>query len=118
MRTTARRNLHLNQLGEKGVDGTNTSEVPRDKSNAYQAILGSNLPSIEKERDRVAQKILTLLVGGSAATMRVMSRVIFHVASEHHVLSDLRSEPDVVMPTLDVQPQLEILEQQRYLVGC
>lgn len=115
MRDTARRYLSLH-LQHKS-HGTNGDELPRQKIDAYQAILNSTLPEKEKEPDRVAQEVLTLLVGGSATTMRVMSRVVFHVVSAPHILKALRSELDAIMPVPDGHPELELLEQQRYLVS-
>lgn len=117
MRDTARRYLSLHQLAERNSDETYVDALPRQKTNAYQAILNSTLPEKEKEPDRVAQELLTLLVGGSATTMRVMSRVLFHVVSTPHILDALRIELDTIIPVADSRPELELLEQQRYLVS-
>lgn len=117
MRDTAKRYLSLHLLAERKSYEIYGDELPRQKINAYQAILNSTLPKKEKEPDRVAQEVLTLLVGGSATTMRVMSRVLFHVVSTPHVLEALRSELDTIMPVADSNPELELLEQQRYLVS-
>lgn len=117
MRDTARRSLSLHLLAERKSDETYVDELPRQKINAYQAILNSTLPEKEKEPDRVAQEVLTLLVGGSATTMRVMSRVLFHIVSTPHILGALRIELDTIMPVADSHPELELLEQQRYLVS-
>lgn len=117
MRSTARRYLSLHLAAKKDSHETQTDEPSREKVDAYQAILSSNLPEVEKEPDRVAQELLTLLVGGSATTMRVMSRVLFHVTSSPHILSHLRSELDAIMPVPDSHPELAVLEQQRYLVS-
>ena len=117
MRSTARRYLSLHLAAKNKHHVTQNDEPSREKVDAYGAILCSNLPEIEKEPDRVAQEVLTLLVGGSATTMRVMSRVLYHVVSTPHVLGHLRSELDAVMPVLDTYPELEDLEQQHYLVS-
>jgi len=117
MRDTAKRYLSLHLLAEPKSYETYGDELPRQKINAYQAILNSTLPEKEKEPDRVAQEVLTLLVGGSATTMRVMSRVLFHVVSMPHILEALRSELDTIMPVADNHPELELLKQQRYLVS-
>ncbi|KAK3171959.1 hypothetical protein OEA41_004043 [Lepraria neglecta] len=92
-----------------------TDELSREKVDAYRAIINSNLPELEKKPDRVAQEVLTLLVGGSVTTMRVMSRIVFHVTSTPHVLSHLRSTLDTIMSAPDTHPELEVLEQQHYL---
>ena len=63
----------------------------------------------------MAQEVLTLLVGGSATIMRVMSRIVFYVTSTPHVLSHLRSTLDAIMSAPDIHPELEALEQQHYL---
>ena len=115
MRDTARQYLSLHQQHKS--QETNGDELPRQKIDAYQAILNSTLPEKEKEPDRVAQEVLTLLIGGSATTMRVMSRVLFHVISAPNILKALRSELDTIMPLADSHPELELLEQQRYLVS-
>ena len=117
MRSTARRFLSLHLDTERNDHDIQTDNLSREKVDAYRAILSSNLPEPEKKPDRVAQEVLTLLVGGSATTMRVMSRIVFHINSTPHILSHLRSELDAIMPTLNVHPELEVLEQQRYLVS-
>ncbi|KAL9129093.1 MAG: hypothetical protein Q9217_002365 [Psora testacea] len=115
MRSTARRYLSLHLAAEKTDPQTPTDELSRDKVDAYRAILNSNLPDYEKQPDRVAQEVLTLLVGGSATTMRVMSRVLFHFTSTPHVMSRLRSTLDAIMPMPTVRPELEVLQRQDYL---
>ena len=117
MRSTARRYLSLHLAAEKNNHETQTDELSREKVDAYRAIINSNLPELEKKPDRVAQEVLTLLVGGSVTTMRVMSRIVFHVTSTPHVLSHLRSTLDTTMSAPDTHPELEVLEQQHYLVS-
>ena len=116
MRSTARRYISLHVAAAKNDYEDQIDEDTREKSDAYRAILSSKLPDIEKEPDRVAQEVMTLLVGGSATTKLVMSRVMFHTNSTPHVLSHLRSELDAIMPSPSTHPVLEVLEQQRYLV--
>ena len=117
MRSTARRYLSHHLAAEKNDHEGQTDEHSRRKVDAYQAILGSSLPEPEKKPDRVAQEVLTLLVGGSATAMRVMSRIMFHVNSSPYVLSRLKHELDAIMPTPNVHPELRVLEQQCYLVS-
>ena len=117
MPSTARRYLSLHLAAKNNHHGTRNDELSREKVDAYRAILSSNLPEMEKEPDRVAQEVLTLLVGGSATTTRVMSRVLYHVVSTPHVLGHLRSELEAVMPVPDTYPELEVLEQQHYPVS-
>ena len=92
MRSTARRYLSLHLAARNDHPGTQTDELSREKVDAYRAILSSNPPEMEKGPDGVAQEVLTLLVGGSATTTRVMSRALHHVVSTPHVLGHLRSE--------------------------
>jgi len=117
MRSTAAQRLSLHQAAEKKGLEYKSDQLSRQKMDAYQAVLSSDLPEAEKKPDRVAQEVLTLLVGGSATAMRVMSRIIFHVVATPQVLGKMRSELDAVMSAPSVQPELEVLEQQRYLVG-
>ena len=99
----------------------NKREIPADaaplQTDAYQAILNSSLPESEKKPARLAQEILTLLVGGSATTARVMTRMTYHLASEPALLAKLRDELVMVMPDPYVTPPLEQLEKLPYLVG-
>lgn len=88
----------------------------RDETDAYRAILNSSLPEIDKEPDRVAQEVLTLLVGGSATTMRVMTRIVYHVASTPDVLGKLTEVLDRIMPETTSHPKLEELESEGYIV--
>ena len=85
-------------------------------SNAYRAILNSSLPDHEKEPARLAQEILTLLVGGSATSARVMTRTTYHLASEPALLRRLRDELETVMPDPSMTPPLEQLETLPFLV--
>ena len=114
---TARKYLSLHLIAEKHGHEAQNREPSHNVIDAYRAILGSNLPEPEKRPERVAQEVLTLLGGGSATTMRVMSGVFFHVITTPHVLNHLRRELDAVMPTLETRPKLEVLEQQVYLVS-
>ncbi len=117
MRSTAKRYLSLHLAAEQNKSDKQPDQLSREKVDAYRAILSSTLPEFEKRPDRVAQEVLTLLVGGSATTMRVMSRIVFHVNSTPHVLSHLRSTLDAIMPVPTAHPELEVLQQQRYLVS-
>ncbi len=117
MRSTARRYLSHHLAAKKNDHERQTDELSRPKVDAYQAILGSSLPEAEKRPDRVAQEVLTLLVGGSATAMRVMSRIVFHVNSSPYVLSRLKYELDAIMSAPNVHPELKVLEQQCYLVS-
>lgn len=118
MRSTARRYLSLHKLeAEKGDEPIRTDDFSKGKMDAYRAILSSNLPERDKEPDRVAQEVLTLLVGGSATTMRVMSRIIYHLSSSSHVLHELRKSLDAIMPLRTTHPELQVLEKQQYLVS-
>ncbi|CAL8576589.1 hypothetical protein XPA_002464 [Xanthoria parietina] len=114
MRSTARRYLNFHTAAEKRTDGSvETPSHPSDgKVDAYRAILSSTLPAIDKQPDRVAQEVLTLLVGGSATTMRVMLRVVYHVNSTPGVLGRLTKTLDAA-----ASPELEVLEKQEYLVA-
>lgn len=103
---------------EKQANGADDFDHPLSgKIDAYRAILGSTLPDIDKEPDRVAQEVLTLLVGGSATTMRVMLRIVYHVNSTPGVLNRLTKILDTVMTTPTASPELEVLEKQEYLVS-
>ncbi|KAI4257111.1 MAG: hypothetical protein L6R42_005851 [Xanthoria sp. 1 TBL-2021] len=116
MRSTARRYLSLDTSAEKQSNGAEDFDHPSGgKIDAYRAILGSTLPDIDKEPDRVAQEVLTLLVGGSATTMRVMLRIVYHVNSTPGVLNRLTKILDAVMTTPTASPELEVLEKQEYL---
>lgn len=117
MRDTAMSYLALHLAAEKKGQEAQAEEFARQSVDAYRAILNSSLPEIEKGPDRVAQEVLTLLVGGSATTMRVMSRIVYHVNANHDVLKRLREVVDAVIPTPSVHPDLEVLEQQEYLVS-
>lgn len=117
MQSTARRYLAARLAAKKSHHDSHDDEHFRQKVDAYQAILSSNLPDVEKQPDRVAQEVLTLLVGGSATTMRVMLRVLFHVITTPKVLRHLRRELDAIMPVPDKPLELEVLEQQQYLVS-
>ena len=66
--------------------------------------------------NRVAQEVLTLLVGGSATTARVMTTLTFHLASEPAIVVRLREELNTIMPDPSVIPNLEQLESLKYLV--
>lgn len=92
------------------------TETPH-QTDAYQAILNSSLPEPDKEPARLAQEILTLLVGGSATTAKVMIRVAYHLTSEPAMLACLRDDLMTVMPDPFVTPPLEQLERLPYLVG-
>ena len=87
------------------------------QSNAYQAILNSTLPGPEKEPARLAQEILTLLVGGSATSARIMTRTTYHLCSEPALLARLREELKTVMPDPYAMPRLEQLETLPFLVS-
>ena len=102
---------------EKDDNEIRTEELSSEKVDAYRAIINSNLPDREKEPDRVGQEVLTFLVAGSATTMKIMTRIVYHVHSTPQVLQKLRRELNTVMPGLDVHPELETLEQQQYLVS-
>lgn len=84
---------------------------------AYQAILNSSLPEPDKEPARLAQEILTLLLGGSATTAKVMTRIAYHLTSEPAMLACLRDDLMTVMPDPFVTPPLEQLERLPYLVA-
>ncbi|KAI4149618.1 MAG: hypothetical protein L6R39_002459 [Caloplaca ligustica] len=116
MRSTARWHLSLHTIAEEDNHEAKNLDSPcGDKVDAYRAILGSKLQEIDKEPDRIAQEVLTLLVGGSATTMRVMSRVVYHVNSTPHVLKRLIKTLDAIMTTPTAHPELEVLEKQDYL---
>ncbi len=87
------------------------------QSDAYQAILYSSLPEPEKEPARLAQEILTMLVGGSATTARVMTRITYHLISEPAILARLREELKTIVSDPFVTPALEKLEHLSYLVS-
>ena len=101
------------QKQEQQVATTTTTT----QTNAYQAILNSSLPEPEKEPARLAQEILTLLVGGSATTSRVMTRITYHLTAEPAMLARLRDELITVMPDPSVTPSLEQLEKLPYLAS-
>lgn len=109
--------MSLYLAAEKNDHETQTDELSREKVDAYRAILSSILPEYEKKPGHVAQEVLNLLVGSSATTRRVIPRIVFHVNSTPHVLSHLRGELDATMHAPKVHPELEVLEQQRYLVS-
>ncbi|KAL8920044.1 MAG: hypothetical protein Q9172_004674 [Xanthocarpia lactea] len=116
MRSTARQYLSLHTSAAKQATGAEKSNhASNSKIDAYRAILSSTLPEIDKQPDRVAQEVLTLLVGGSATTMRVMLRIVYHVNSTPGVLSRLSKTLDAVMTTPTTNPELEVLEKQEYL---
>ena len=117
MRSTATRYLSLHLAAKNDHPGTQNDELSREKLDPYRAVLSSNLPEMEKGPDRMAQEVLTLLVGGSATTTRVMSRVLYHVVSTPHVLDHLRSELDAIMLVPDTYPEPGVPEQQRHLVS-
>ena len=87
------------------------------QTDAYQAILNSSLPQPEKKPARLAQEILTLLVGGSATSSKIMTRITYHLTSEPAMLARLRDELTTIMPDPYVTPPLEQLEQLPYLVS-
>ena len=118
MRYTARRYISLHNLeAEKVNEPMRIDGYFKEKPDAYWAILSSNLPECDKEPDRVAQEVLTLLVGGSVTTMRVISRIIYHVSFSPHVLHELRKSLDATMPLRTTHPELQVLEKQEYLVS-
>jgi cytochrome P450 len=104
--------VHRNN--EKHEQSTSTDPIKHD---AYQAILNSTLPPVEKKPNRLAQEILTLLVGGSATSSYVMTRMTFHLTSSPAILGRLREELKTIMPDPFVTPELEKLEQSKYLVS-
>lgn len=118
MRCTARRYPSLHNLqAEKVNEQISADGYFKGKMDAYWAILSSNLPECDKEPDRVALEVLTLLVGGSAKTMRVMGRIIYHVSASPRVLHELRKSLDAIMPLRTTHPELQVLEKQEYLVS-
>ena len=102
---------------QKPEQQVKTTTTAPHQTNAYQAILNSSLPEPEKEPARLAQEILTLLVGGSATSSRVMTRITYHLTSEPAMLARLRDELITVMPDSNTTPPLEQLEKMPYLVG-
>lgn len=128
MRSTARQYLALHtaafqekekQNNDKQEETTSsyTSPTGNTKIDAYRAILDSSLPAIDKEPDRVAQEVLTLLVGGSATTMRVMMRVVYHVVATEGVEERLLEVLGRVMKGKMDWPGLEELEREEFLVA-
>ncbi|MCJ1436764.1 hypothetical protein MMC27_006146 [Xylographa pallens] len=87
------------------------------KPNVYHTILSSSLPSSEKTPDRLSQEVLTLFVGGSATTARVMTRITYHVVADHQVFLHLKKELEKAIPDPFRIPELEDLEQVPYLVA-
>lgn len=119
MRRTAQKylSLHTSSSSPSNPFSKPDLDIPfSDKIDAYRAILSSSLPEIDKEPDRVAQEVLTLLVGGSATTMRVMTRIVYHVASTPGVLERMTEVLDRIMPERTSHPELEELEREEYLV--
>ena len=117
MQDTAMSYLALHLATEKKGQEAQAEEFAHQSVDAYHAILNSSLPEIEKGPDCVAQKVLTLLIGGSATMMRVMFQIIYHVNVNHDVLKQLREVVDTVISTSSVHSDLEVLEQQKYLVS-
>lgn len=117
MQASAARAHRINQENTRG-NKQSMPPVDSTKPDAYQTILNSSLPPQEKEVNRVAQEILTLLVGGSSSTSRLMTSMTFHLASEPTILARLREEIKLAMPDQSVMPDLEQLESLPYLVSA
>ncbi|MCJ1289196.1 hypothetical protein MMC34_000728 [Xylographa carneopallida] len=99
------------------LKGSHQIANPSAKPNAYHAILSSSLAPSEKEPNRLSQEILTLFVGGSATTARVMTRVAYHVTADREVFLRLRKELEEAMPDPFTTPELEELERLQYLTA-
>ena len=120
-------NLHVHLQGMQAsaihaaedfkLKGSHQIANPSAKPNAYHAILSSSLAPSEKEPNRLSQEILTLFVGGSATTARVMTRVAYHVTADREVFLRLRKELEEAMPDPFTTPELEELERLQYLVS-
>lgn len=55
-------------------------------------------------------------MGGSATTMRVMTRIVYHVVSTPNVSERLTEVLDRIMPEATSHPELEELEREEYIV--
>ncbi|KAL9100151.1 MAG: hypothetical protein Q9163_004436, partial [Psora crenata] len=103
--------------------------TPPSPPNIYDAILATtSIPPSEKDPDRIAQEALTLLVGGSSTSARVMARLTFHITSNpavsRRLFADLQAAfphdygndyPTVTATAEPSHPELEQLERISYL---
>ncbi|KAL8786111.1 MAG: hypothetical protein Q9213_002976 [Squamulea squamosa] len=104
-----------------GKDPTSIgAKSPSGYGNIFQSILSSkSLPPREKERDRITQEALVVLVAGGETTARVLTTAAYHLlANQATALSRLKEELATVFVEQDTRVDVRDLEQLPWLTAC
>lgn len=104
---------------QPNLEKTGESVSPATKRhNIFHTILQSSLPPQEKTPKRLGQEGVVSIAAGGETCGRMMSNALYYIlANKDRVMPTLAQELMKVMPTPDVQPELNALEQLPYLVS-
>ena len=106
----AHKAFHRNKKQESGL-------IYSENPNAYRETLENSFPPKEKDVNRLLQEIFTLLVGGTATTARVLTRLTFFLTTNPSSPRRLKEGLEQIMPDPIMMPELEELEELLDLVS-
>ena len=111
--------LRMRKVNEvRGIEALNAPPVNKtDKPKTiFQALLSPSLPPEERTLQRLVDEGFIVLGAGLETTARFLTNITCHLLLNPDVLSKLRAELKVALPTPDMCPPLHVLEGLPYLV--
>ncbi|KAE8153060.1 cytochrome P450 [Aspergillus avenaceus] len=92
--------------------------LPEAWAPIYPTILAStDVPDNEKERTRLEDDAIFLLIAGTDAPTQVIAITMFHILNNSEVHRRLRTELRSALPDVSIDPDLTTLEQLPYLTA-
>ena len=82
----------------------------------FDSILDSDLPSYEKETERLWQEAQVICIAGTETTAWALSVITFYLLSNPQARRRLRGELQSAIPEPSANPEIKDLEKLQYLV--
>ncbi|KAB8218345.1 cytochrome P450 [Aspergillus novoparasiticus] len=108
---------HAIELAENEQSNPPSKEIEKPRPNVISNLVNPSIPEMERSRQRLEDEVITILVAGTEAPVKVLSMAMYYLGREPAIAEKLRAELKTVLPAPTSTATYAELEKLPYLHG-
>ncbi|GMG12485.1 unnamed protein product [Aspergillus oryzae] len=107
---------HAIEMAANEQSDAPSKETEKSRPNVISNLINPSIPYMERSRRRLEDEVITILVAGTEAPVKVLSMAMYYLGSEPAIGEKLRAELKTILPARTSTATYAELEKLPYLV--
>ncbi|BAE63021.1 cytochrome P450 [Aspergillus flavus] len=108
---------HAIEMAANEQSDAPSKETEKSRPNVISNLINPSIPYMERSRRRLEDEVITILVAGTEAPVKVLSMAMYYLGSEPAIGEKLRAELKTILPARTSTATYAELEKLPYLHG-